>query len=194
MKINMFKLFFAVLMVCVLAVAGFGQRSHGGFNGRSGGFHSSAGSSFSSAPRSTGSFRRSQSTSSFLRSSRSSRPAGSLNRSSFRAGFRPSVSVHYFGYGGPGYFYGGHRVYWYGKGYYALYPGGPFIMGNPAMPGYSESMGYYPGYGEITTITTQNGTTQTTFIRSNNVVGQFLFCVFFVVVVALLLIVIKRTL
>ena len=63
--------------------------------------------------------------------------------SEYRPGYRPSVSINY--YGNP-YSYLGHSIYWYGGGYYAYYPGGPLMVGTPSMPGYAAAYGYNPGY------------------------------------------------
>jgi len=68
-----------------------------------------------------------------------SRPSGSIT--SYRAGYRPPLSVHF--YGRP-YSWGGRQIYWYGNGYYSLFPGGPLILGNAGMPGYGAAYGYNP--------------------------------------------------
>ena len=144
---------------------GGGSRSSSSFGGSSSSHSSSFGgsssrSSYSSIPSSsssnfsgtnhvsTGSFGRSgvMPASGSTRSSSSySRPTSSYSvRSRYAPGYRPSVSVHYYGYGGSPLYYGGRRIYWYGNGYYSYDPGGPLIMGNSGMPGYQAAYGYDP--------------------------------------------------
>ena len=127
-----------IIAILVLATTGFSQRRSGGsFGGSS---RSSYGSSrtFTSTSSRYGATR---STSNYNRTRSYSRPTTSY-RSSLRVGYRPSVSVHFYGHP---YVYGGRSLYWYGGGYYAYYPGGPLMLGVATMPGYNDSYGYDPG-------------------------------------------------
>ena len=159
MKNNILKLI-SFVVIALFAMSAFAQRgSFGGgsrsssssFGGGRSSFSSGSGSSFSGRSSSFGSSSsfgggRSYATPSYSRPSTygSTRTYSSV-RSSYRVGYRPSLSVHF--YGNP-YAWGGHQIYWYGGGYYSLYPGGPLILGNSGMPGYGAAYGYDP-YGNV---------------------------------------------
>lgn len=161
---NIFKIIACGFIVTSLVVFGFGQRGSFGGGSRSfGGGSSFSSSRTSSSSSSSSSFGRSggfgssnstrssnvrsysspsYSRQSFNSSVRSSSVRVNV-RSNYRIGYRPSLSVHYYGHP---YFYNGLNVYWYGDGYYSTYPGGPLLLGNPGMPGYSAAYGYDPYY------------------------------------------------
>ena len=203
-----FRFFLSLLMVCILAVAGFSQRGRsGGSFGGGGSFRSSFGSSSRSssgsftrstpsysAPRSTisrptGSFTRSTPTRSFgsPRTTTTTR-SGSFARSrpttrisaGFRVGYRPSLSVHYYGHP---YLYGGRSIYWYGGGYYSYGPGMPLYLGNAGMPGYGAAYSYDPGYDQTTTTTQNPDGSVTTTTRGVNPVFAFVMVVFALVII-----------